>query len=39
MIIIIVIAISAFFYLIHLGNKNNPMTISATQDIIKINNL
>jgi hypothetical protein len=44
MIEIIVIAaffiiIAAFLYLIYLGNKNNPMSISATEDIMKINNV
>jgi hypothetical protein len=37
------VAIAAFFitiaYLIYLGNKNNPMSISATEDIMKINNV
>jgi len=41
MIEIIVIAsffaiIAALLYLIYLGNKNNPMSISATEDIMKI---
>ena len=31
------IIIAAFLYLLYLGNKLNPMTISATADIIKIN--
>ena len=31
------IIIAAFLYLLYLGNKLNPMTISATEDIIKIN--
>jgi predicted PurR-regulated permease PerM len=44
MIEIIVIAsffiiIAALLYLIYLGNKNNPMSISATEDIMKINNM
>jgi len=44
MIEIIVIAsffiiIAALLYLIYLGNKNNPMSISATEDIMKINNV
>jgi hypothetical protein len=44
MIVIIVIAsffiiIAALLYLIYLGNKNNPMSISATEDIMKINNV
>ena len=29
--------IAAFLYLLYLGNKKNPMTISATADIMKIN--
>jgi hypothetical protein len=33
------IIIAALFYLIHLGNKNDPMSISATEDIMKINNV
>jgi hypothetical protein len=33
------IIIAAFLYLIYLGNKNNPMSISATEDIMKINNV
>ena len=31
--------IAALLYLIYLGNKNNPMSISATEDIMKINNV
>jgi hypothetical protein len=33
------IIIAALLYLIYLGNKNNPMSISATEDIMKINNV
>jgi hypothetical protein len=33
------IIIAALLSLIYLGNKNNPMSISATEDIMKINNV
>jgi hypothetical protein len=44
MIEIIVIAsffiiIAALLFLIYLGDKNNPMSISATEDIMKLNNV
>ena len=38
-IILIIIFFITIAYLIYLGNKKNPMSISATEDIMKINNV